>query len=78
MYEWGNDKNKANQARHGVAFEAVGQFDWDGALVMFDEREDYGETRYIAVGRIGTRLHVLAFTDRGDKVRVISLRKANK
>lgn len=78
MYEWDDDKNKANKARHGVAFEEVEQFGWEGALVMPDDRKDYGETRFVAVGAIGNRLHVLAFAERGDKVRVISLRKANK
>ncbi|MCG5260166.1 BrnT family toxin [Cupriavidus gilardii] len=37
----------------------------------------YGETRYIAYAPIGTRLHCLVFTLRGDTLRAISLRKAN-
>ena len=78
MYEWDDDKNKANKARHRAAFEEAEQFDWEGALVAPDDRQDYGESRFVAVGYIGHRLHVLAFTERGDKVRVISLRKANK
>lgn len=43
-----------------------------------DDREDYGELRMKALGFIGVRLHVLIFTERGDKIRVISLRKATK
>ena len=43
-----------------------------------DDREDYGELRMIALGFIGNVLHVLVFTERGDNVRVISLRKATK
>ncbi len=77
-YEWNAAKNAANQAKHGVAFEAVETFDWNGALVKEDERHAYGETRLTAVGCIGTRLYVLVFTARGAAVRVISLRKANK
>ncbi|WP_217488942.1 BrnT family toxin [Cupriavidus gilardii] len=42
-----------------------------------DERRQYGETRYIAYGPIGTRLQCLVFTIRGDTLRAISLRKAN-
>ena len=34
-------------------------------------------TRVIATGFIGRRLHVAVFTERGDKVRVIGLRRAN-
>jgi hypothetical protein len=43
-----------------------------------DTRRDYGETRYIALGHIGDRVHSLVFTPRGDALHVISLRKANR
>ncbi|GLC93784.1 hypothetical protein Tamer19_31920 [Cupriavidus sp. TA19] len=41
-------------------------------------RRDYGEPRYIAVGYLGGRLHVLCFTETSTGIRVISLRKANQ
>ena len=41
-------------------------------------RKSYGELRHVAIGYIHGRLHVLVFTKRGQTVRVISLRKANK
>jgi uncharacterized DUF497 family protein len=40
-------------------------------------RRDYGETRYVAIGWLSERLHVLCFTTTDDGIRVISLRKAN-
>src|SRR5260370_1190229 len=49
----------------------------DGGCVYADLRLDYGERRMIAVGRSGLRLHVMVFTRRAGKVRIISLRKAN-
>jgi len=45
---------------------------------MVDDRERYGELREMALGFIGVRLHAMAFTRRGDTVRIISLRKANR
>ncbi len=49
--------------------------------VIFDpaksQRRDYGETRYIAVGYLAGRLHVLCFTRVEHGIRVISFRKAN-
>lgn len=39
---------------------------------------DFGENRYIAMGRIDDHIHVLVFTVRDEAVRIISLRKANK
>lgn len=41
-------------------------------------RHDYGETRYVALGQLQGRLHVLCFTETRDGIRVISFRKANE
>lgn len=76
-YEWDDAKSRANFAKHGVPFETVETFDWQSALVLADDRRDYSEIRHIALGGIGGRLHVLVFTVRGRRIRVISLRKAN-
>jgi len=70
-------KNEQNIADRGISFEMADCFDWAGALVVKDERTDYGEGRYQALGLIEGRLHMLVFTPRADGIRVISLRKAN-
>lgn len=76
MYEWDNNKNKLNAEKHGVSFDEMDGFDWDSAVVNSDNRHD--EKRLIAIGYIGDRLYVVVFALRGEKVRVISLRKANE
>ena len=43
-----------------------------------DDREDYGEIRYVTLGRIGRQIVVCVWTPRGDRARLISLRKADK
>ncbi|MGK9171168.1 BrnT family toxin [Inquilinus limosus] len=78
MYIWDEAKAINNLAKHGVAFEAVYDFDWDTAYLVEDSRFDYGEQRSIAFGLIGEDLHVLVYTVRDDLVRVISLRRANR
>ena len=55
----------------------VGTFDWDSALLAEDTRLEYPERRFVAVGYIGDRLHVVCFTPIEGGVRVISFRKAN-
>ncbi len=60
-----------------IDFDVVGALEWDTALTAPDERQDYGEPRWVSIGFIGDRLHVLVWTDRNDGHRVISLRKAN-
>lgn len=77
-YEWDAAKAAANRRKHGVAFNAVFDFDRKSALVVADERADYGEPHWPALGMIGERLHSLAFTIRGDHIRVISLRMASR
>ncbi len=51
--------------------------DIEGAAVIPDQRRDYGEARFQAYGWIDGRLHMLAFTMRGDVLRAISLRRAS-
>lgn len=77
IYEWDETKRIANLAKHGVDFTLVDDFAWDSALIAPDQRFEYGEARFFAIGWIGKRLHVLVFTPRGESVRVIGLRKAN-
>ena len=77
MVEWDETKRHSNRTLHGVDFEAVARFDWSAATTQPDLRHDYGEERFVAVGPIDGRLHVLIYTRRGSEMRVISLRKAN-
>ena len=71
-------KDERNVAKHGISLQAAEGFDWDTAFEREDDRFDYGEVRFVAIGLIGDRLHVLAFTDgsHDDAVRAISLRLA--
>ncbi len=46
-------------------------------LVKLDDREDYGEDRWIGIGLLNLRVVVIVFTEsHPDTIRVISLRKA--
>ena len=56
---------------------AAADFDFENALYAVDDRRDYGETRYVALGMLRDRLHVLCFVETDDGMRVISFRKAN-
>ena len=71
-------KNAANIKARAISFDTVADFDFDTALIVVDDRKDYGETRYRALGRIAGRLHALVFVETERGIRVISMRKANK
>ena len=76
LYEWNEVKRRANLAKHGVDFTAIHDFEWDTANIELDEHDE--ERRWIARGLIESRLHVAVLTLRGRRIRVISLRKANR
>lgn len=73
-------KDESNITKHGVSLQAAEEFDWNTAFEREDDRFDYGEVRFVAIGLIGDRLHVLVFTNgsHDDAVRAISLRPAEK
>jgi hypothetical protein len=70
-------KDAINRRKHGLSLADAGLMDIESGFIVPDERRAYGEARLQAYGLIGGRLHVLAFTMRGEVLRAISLRKAN-
>lgn len=72
------NKDAINRRKHGLSLADWSQLDLDQALILPDDRKDYGEDRYRAFGLIDGRLHVLVFTVRHSQVRPISFRKGNK
>ena len=75
--EYDAEKNARNIRERGLSFDRVAGFDFEGALFSVDGREDYGEVRYVGIGLLGDRVHVLCFTEGNAGIRVISFRKAN-
>ena len=70
-------KNERNVRQRELPFEQAAEFEFETAHILADARQDYGEARYVALGLLHGRLHVLCFTETSDGIRVISLRKAN-
>ena len=71
-------KDVANQVKHEVSLSVAGELDWEAALVWIDNRFEYDETRMIALAPKAEILYYVAFVDRGEARRVISLRHANR
>jgi uncharacterized DUF497 family protein len=71
-------KNDRNIRERGLSFERAGDFEFAAAVVREDVRKAYPERRFIALGFLDGRLHVLCFTPIADGIRVISFRKANR
>ena len=71
-------KDMANQMKHGVSLSMAGELNWEAALVWVDDRFEYNETRIIALAPKTEILYYVAFADRGEMRRIISLRRANR
>ena len=54
-------KDAANIARHGISLTAAESFDWSTAIEREDDRFDYDELRFVALGVVGDRICVLVF-----------------
>lgn len=76
-FEWDEYKNQSNLEKHGFDFaDAFRVFELP-MVIDFDDREDYGEDRYIGIGLLSGRVVVVVYTEPDEKtVRIISLRKA--
>jgi uncharacterized DUF497 family protein len=75
-FEWDPDKNEENLRKHGISLEdATVVFQDDVRLEEFDDR-DFGEERWIVIGRLRSILAFVVYTERPGVTRIISARKA--
>jgi uncharacterized DUF497 family protein len=78
MLTWTERKRKLNIADHGIDFagcEAI----FDGPVFTYEDvRDAYGEQRINVIGWLNAQMAHLTYTDDGETMRAISLRKAEK
>jgi uncharacterized protein len=72
------EKNARNVAERGLSFDLVERLEWETAIVVEDTRRNYGEIRLQVLARLEGRLYAAVVTPRGEDLRVISFRKANR
>lgn len=79
-FEWDPEKGKKNIRKHEVDFdEASSIFDDPMFITVIDEEHSTDEERYITIGLSNkNRLLLVAHTERDNRIRIISARKATK
>lgn len=79
-FEWDPKKAAANARKHRVTFdEAMTVFADGRAITAFDPDHSDDEDRFLTIGTSADgRVLVVNHTDRGDSIRIISARKADK
>jgi hypothetical protein len=78
-FEWDETKAKGNLEKHGVSFLTAAAIFSNERLERIDDREDNGELRWIALGRVGIEVYRVVFTWRSENlIRVVTAQKASK
>ena len=81
LFEWDDEKEKINIAKHGIDFSTAARvFNDKNRLEQYDEAHSYTEERYITIGIIDNiaYLVMVVYTERETSIRLISARKATK
>ena len=77
-FEWDAVKSGRNRMTRELPFESAIEL-FDGQVVeIVDDRHDYQEIRFRAIGVAGGLVLVCIYTDRDNIRRIISLRRANR
>ncbi len=77
--EWDSAKADANERKHGIGFELASRALFDEHRIeRLDERLDYGEDRFVTVGLVDGVALTVVYTVRGESLRIISARKADR
>ncbi|MCM1330069.1 MAG: BrnT family toxin [Ruminococcus sp.] len=81
-FEWDDEKEKINKKKHKLSFStAAWVFMDENRVERYDGLHSDNEDRYITVGRISVKPHIImvVYTERsGNRIRIISARAANK
>ena len=76
-FEWDESKAARNLAKHGVSLLTAAAVFANEIVERIDDREDYGEVRFIALGRVEMTIYRIVYTWRSEGViRIISAQKA--
>ena len=80
FFEWDDEKAELNLRKHSVSFdEGATIFDDPLVSTIFDQRHSVEEQRFIAIGMsVDGNLLVVSYTERDERFRLISCRKATK
>jgi uncharacterized DUF497 family protein len=78
MFAWDEAKRRLNLRKHGIDFADAEKIFGGLTLTVEDDRESYGERRFLTLGLLEDQVVSVAHTERGDLIRLISIRKATK
>lgn len=75
---WHEAKRETNLKKHKVDFVDAQKVFAGPTFTFEDNREYYGEQRWVTLGLLGMKVIVIVHTETLDEIRIISMREANK
>jgi len=78
MFAWDEAKRQANLKKHRIDFRDAEKIFQGFTLTAEDTREAYGERRVLTLGLLEDQVVSVTHTERGQDIRIISIRKATK
>jgi hypothetical protein len=76
--EWDLKKAEANKQKHGVSFETASLIFSGSCLFLLDTASSASEERWVAIGLLGETAIMVVYTERGERLRLISARRATR
>ena len=78
MFSWSETKRLTNLRKHGIDVRDASKIFRGFTVTAEDDRESYGERRFLTLGLLEEQVMSVAHTERGEDIRIISIRKATK
>lgn len=78
MFVWDEAKRRENLRKHKIDFADVEMIFRGLTFTVEDDREAYGEQRFLTLGLLEDQVVSVSHTERGEEIRIISIRKATK
>lgn len=78
MFTWDEAKRRTNLRKHGIDFVDAPKIFQGITFTAEDDREAYGERRFLTLGLLEDQVVSVAHTESHDEFRIISIRKATK
>lgn len=76
MFEWDQAKEQSNIAKHRLDFRTASRVFLDPFLLEIEDTRDYAESRWNGIGMVDGRVLFVTYTERNDRIRIISARGA--
>lgn len=76
-FEFDDEKSKSNREKHGIDFLEAQKL-WEDPDFVELKAKTIDEVRYMVIGKVGAKHWSAIVTVRGQKIRIISVRRARE